>query len=265
MALVDLRGRVDEDAVLALLALAHGDELDAVLPGYRAREWGLVGWAEDEAPVACAGVERLDGDELRLRAVAVAPDRRGRGIGRALLDAVAGVATARRLVAEADRDGAEFLRRCGFAVGPAGGGRFRCTRALEGAAADDAGATTLAQVEDAIRASWGRDTAESPDEWSQDNPAAGQCGATALVVRDLLGGEILLANVLRDGVRVDRHAWNRLPSGLAVDLTREQFRGGETFEQPCAGEPAVASDRARADLLAARVRERLGLAARRGA
>jgi hypothetical protein len=253
--------------VLALLALAHGPVLDDVLPRYRAREWGLVGWAEDGTPVACAGVQRLGADEVRLRAVAVALERRGRGIGRTLVDEVAGVAIARRLVAEADGDEAAFLRRCGFAVEPAGEGRFVCTRSLDSAPADlaDSGATTLADLEAAIRASWRADTSEDPDEWSEDNPAAGQCAVTALVVRELLGGEILLANVVRDGVRVDRHAWNRLPSGLSLDLTREQFRRGETFEQPSPGEPAVASDRHRAALLAARVRERLGLAARRGA
>jgi GNAT superfamily N-acetyltransferase len=264
---VDLRGRVDEDAVLVLLALAHGDALHAVLPRYRAREWGLVGWAEEGAPVACAGVERLGADEVRLRAVAVAPGRRGEGIGRALVDAVAEVAVARRLVAEADGDEAAFLGRCAFEVEPDGDGRFLCTRELGSLPADPAaaGATTLSELEDAIRASWGRDTSEDADEWSEENPASGQCAVTALVVRELLGGEILIANVLRDGVRVDRHAWNRLPSGLAVDLTRDQFRRGETFGQPSAAEPAVASDRDRAAVLGARVRARLGLAARRGA
>ena len=62
---------------------------------------------------------------------------------------------------------------------------------------------------------------------------------TALLVRELLGGEILVANVLRDGVRVDRHAWNRLPSGLTLDLTREQFTQGERFGEPRVEEPML--------------------------
>lgn len=31
---------------------------------------------------------------------------------------------------------------------------------------------------------------ESSSKWSEDNPAKGQCGVTALVINDLLGGEI---------------------------------------------------------------------------
>jgi hypothetical protein len=41
-----------------------------------------------------------------------------------------------------------------------------------------------------------------------------------------------LVGVVRDGVRVDRHVWNRLPFGLAVDLSRDQFRNGERCEAP---------------------------------
>jgi hypothetical protein len=102
----------------------------------------------------------------------------------------------------------------------------------------------------------GPNTSDDPDEWSEENPARGQCGVTALVVQELLGGEILVANVLRDGVRVDRHAWNRLGSGLTLDLRRSQFRRGEELEEPRAGEPILA-DPGRYGLLAERVRARL--------
>jgi GNAT superfamily N-acetyltransferase len=54
-----------------------------------------------------AGVER-DGDELVVRSVAVAPERRRQGVGRGLLNALADVATARRLVAETDEDAVGF-------------------------------------------------------------------------------------------------------------------------------------------------------------
>jgi hypothetical protein len=43
-----------------------------------------------------------------------------------------------------------------------------------------------------------------------------------------LGGEILIADVLRDGVPVERQAWNRLESGVEIDLTREQFQREKT-------------------------------------
>lgn len=117
-------------------------------------------------------------------------------------------------------------------------------------------ASTLNDLEQAIQESWGRDTADVPEDWSESNPARGQCAVTATLVRDLLGGEILLANVLRDGQRVERHAWNRLPSGLSLDLTRSQFRDGEELEDPAPGEPRV-MDPARYELLAQRVREKL--------
>jgi hypothetical protein len=81
---------------------------------------------------------------------------------------------------------------------------------------------------------------------------------TALVVRDYLGGELVIAGVVREGIRVDRHAWNVLPSGLAVDLSRDQFRNGERFEAPePLTETAVPGTQERYELLAARVRDKL--------
>lgn len=94
------------------------------------------------------------------------------------------------------------------------------------------------ELELALRAAWSRETSEDPDEWSPANPSRGQCAVTALVIRELLGGEILIATVLpRDGEPRERHAWNRLPSGEEVDLTFDQFRGGETLGPAEVGEP----------------------------
>jgi hypothetical protein len=91
---------------------------------------------------------------------------------------------------------------------------------------------TLAQLEEAIRESWSDDTAEPEDGWTPDNPSRGQCDVTSLVVHDLLGGELLAADVYLDGERVEAHMWNRLPSGIEVDLTREQFKNGEVIGAP---------------------------------
>ena len=122
---------------------------------------------------------------------------------------------------------------------------------------------TLADLEAAIRAAWGRETSDDPGDWSEENPARGQCAVTALIVRELLGGEILAANVLRDGRRVDRHAWNRLPSGLTVDLTRGQFVNGETLGEPDIAEALVTHrNPERFATLRERVRTTLGLAER---
>jgi hypothetical protein len=81
-----------------------------------------------------------------------------------------------------------------------------------------------------------------------------------LLVRELFGGDILIANVLREGRRVERHAWNRLPSGLTLALTREQFVNGESFGEPDVEEPVLTHRKPeRYATLRARVRAALGL------
>jgi hypothetical protein len=120
--------------------------------------------------------------------------------------------------------------------------------------------TTLTQIEEAIRAAWCRETSDDPDEWTQDNPARGQCGVAAAVLRDYLGGELLIAVVIpATGEKpTERHCWNRLSSGVEIDLTREQFRNGETFGEAVVQEPLVLTrGKDRYALLAARVREQL--------
>ena len=93
---------------------------------------------------------------------------------------------------------------------------------------------TLTQLEQAIRDSWSLDTADPENDWSPENPSCGQCDVTSLVVHDLLGGELLGADVYLDGERVEGHMWNRLESGLEVDLTRAQFERGEVIGEPVA-------------------------------
>lgn len=170
-----------------------------------------LGWEANGRIVARIVVER-DGDSLVLLS--------REGDAEDLLDALAGVAT--DAAAVVDEAGA-VLRR----VAP------------EAAPEATTSALTLGELETAVRAAWSRETAESPDAWSDANPAIEHCGVTALIVRELLGGEILVAGVVKDGRRTCRHAWNRLPSGLTIDLTREQFLDGESFEEPVAGEPLV--------------------------
>jgi hypothetical protein len=126
---------------------------------------------------------------------------------------------------------------------------------------------TLAQLEEAIRGAWSEDTADEDDDWTPDNPSRGQCDITTLVVHDLLGGEVLAADVFLDGVRVEAHMWNRLPSGLEVDLTREQFRLGQVVGEPSVRERPATFDPAHPRyhryeqylVLSARVRGTLGL------
>jgi hypothetical protein len=91
---------------------------------------------------------------------------------------------------------------------------------------------TLADIEDAVRASWSADTC-SPDDvarapWHAGNPAWGHCDVTALVVNDIFGGDLVRGEVHAEGgERQGFHWWNRLPGGIELDLTYEQFRQGQ--------------------------------------
>jgi hypothetical protein len=95
--------------------------------------------------------------------------------------------------------------------------------------------TSLREIERAVRAAWGVDVCEDPADvprWSPANPARGQCGPTALVLNDLLGGDLCVAEVHRpDGSRQGFHWWNRL-AGVDVDLTLEQFGDDERVQEP---------------------------------
>lgn len=61
---------------------------------------------------------------------------------------------------------------------------------------------------------------------------------TALVVQDILGGDLIIAEVHEEGVQIGYHYWNRLPDGSEVDLTADQFRpeekvvGGKVIARP---------------------------------
>ena len=93
---------------------------------------------------------------------------------------------------------------------------------------------TLRDIEVAIRSAWSWETCDESDreDWSPANPARGQCGATALTLHDLLGGNLLVAEVHRaDGSRQGYHWWNRLAGDLEIDLTREQFSATEVVQE----------------------------------
>ncbi|HEY5318492.1 MAG TPA: hypothetical protein VIJ20_10955 [Solirubrobacteraceae bacterium] len=94
---------------------------------------------------------------------------------------------------------------------------------------------SLAQIDELVRSCWSLETCDPADaaDWSPEEPSRGQCGVTALVLQDLLGGELLLAEVRReDGSRQGLHYWNRLGGGVEIDLTRDQFSCGEVIGEP---------------------------------
>src|SRR5688572_24461230 len=92
-------------------------------------------------------------------------------------------------------------------------------------------ALTLGEIEAALRASWAEDTC-SPDDleragWSPDNPAWGHCDVTAMLINDIFGGDLVVGEVYAGAERQGYHWWNRLDSGLDLDLTRSQFQSGQ--------------------------------------
>ncbi len=121
----------------------------------------------------------------------------------------------------------------------------------------------LTDIEQALRSSWSAETCtpEYRDRWTPDNPARDQCGVTAMVLNDLLGGELVRGEVRVDGVRTDFHWWNRLGMGVEVDLTRAQFEpeevvvGGEVVVRPPGELPRLQEEYA---LLRDRVAAKLG-------
>ncbi len=94
---------------------------------------------------------------------------------------------------------------------------------------------SLVVIEEALRASWSLDTCDRSDvdDWTPENPSRGQCGATSLVLLDLFGGELLMAEVhYPDGGHQGVHYWVRLAGGLEMDLTRQQFAPNEMVQEP---------------------------------
>jgi GNAT superfamily N-acetyltransferase len=256
MGIVDLRGRADDPGVVALAALIPTRPGEA--GGAAAAPRLLVGWSVDDELVAGVGIERSGAREIELHSLFVLDGFRRRGIGRSLVDAVVSGSPVERFRVVCGPDAAGFFERCGF-VRTEGGALVRDV-VPEAAAPDAVSAITLTELEAAIRAAWGRDTSADPDEWTTGNPARGQCDATAVLVRSYLGGEILVADVLRGGRRLERHAWNRLASGLTLDVTRDQFRAGDELGSPAVQEPILLGDApARHALLAERVAATLAL------
>jgi hypothetical protein len=83
----------------------------------------------------------------------------------------------------------------------------------------------LAQLEEALKASWGADTCSSAYAhlWKYESPAFGQCAVTAIVIQDFVGGKIV-----KDPAH--DHYWNLMDDGTEVDLARMQFNVSVTLQ-----------------------------------
>ncbi|WP_411335073.1 hypothetical protein ACK1LH_06335 [Metabacillus indicus] len=76
---------------------------------------------------------------------------------------------------------------------------------------------------------------KSSSKWTPENPAKGQCGVTALVVHDLLGGEIRKTFAAEGW-----HFYNEIDSAR-VDFTASQFEGDVQYDDlPSSREEAFA-------------------------
>jgi hypothetical protein len=71
-----------------------------------------------------------------------------------------------------------------------------------------------------LKKAWCRETAHPSyqKDWTENNPAYGQCLVTALVMQDIVGGEIYECKV-----KNKRHYFNVLEEGTLWDLTKSQF------------------------------------------
>jgi len=85
----------------------------------------------------------------------------------------------------------------------------------------------------AIKKSW---SSQSSSKWSKDNPARGQCGVTALVVNDILGGEIF-KTWLDEGW----HFYNVI-DGERRDFTEEQFTYALEYQDLCSSKEETFQD-----------------------
>ncbi|MDF0517628.1 hypothetical protein P0R31_10335 [Bradyrhizobium yuanmingense] len=71
-----------------------------------------------------------------------------------------------------------------------------------------------AEIQRALRKAWSVSTAS---QWTADNPAAGQCNVTALLIHELFGGDLL-----KTPLPTGDHFYNRL-DGRRYDFTASQF------------------------------------------
>jgi hypothetical protein len=73
----------------------------------------------------------------------------------------------------------------------------------------------------ALQSSW---SLASSTKWTQANPASGQCGVTALIAQDVLGGDILKTNYGDIW-----HFYNRI-EGEVIDFTESQFEAPINYD-----------------------------------
>lgn len=92
------------------------------------------------------------------------------------------------------------------------------------------------EVQRALRKAWSRSTAS---KWTAENPVAGQCNVTSLLIHELFGGDLL-----KTPLPAGDHFYNRI-GGKRYDFTACQFDAPIAYMD-------LPADRAEAELGATR-------------
>lgn len=82
--------------------------------------------------------------------------------------------------------------------------------------------TDFKKLFQALRLSWSAETSYNPDEWSEANPARGQCVVSVLIVQDYLGGELGRYKMTL-GENAETHYFNVLEDKTLIDTTFSQY------------------------------------------
>lgn len=70
-----------------------------------------------------------------------------------------------------------------------------------------------------------RETSQSPDGWTENNPLWGHCAVVSLLAQNIFGGELLRASLaeIPEFAFMRSHYWNKLEDGTIEDFTKPQF------------------------------------------
>ena len=81
---------------------------------------------------------------------------------------------------------------------------------------------SIEQLIRALQRSWSVDTSSTASEWSDTNPARGQCVVSSLVVQHYLGGDLRRYHVTGNSIE-ETHYCNILDNGTILDTTLHEY------------------------------------------